>query len=85
MVPVSGLMIMAALPSEAPQVAIKLPSGDQCGHSLVVTCCTWVPSGFTVTTAKSSVVELSERLNTIWPSGPGTFAWAGPLTRRDPA
>jgi hypothetical protein len=31
-----------------------------------------------VTTPKSSVVELNERLKTICPSGPGTFAWAGP-------
>src|SRR6266536_1632881 len=46
--------------------------------------CSWDPSGFAIKTWDSSIAG-SYRVNTIWPFGPGTFAWAAPATAARPS
>src|SRR5215472_18325915 len=68
-------------PGFATQTRILVPLGDQRGHSATPgRSWTWlVPSGFAVKIWKSPRLA-SNRPNTIWPFGPGTFAWAGTAT-----
>ena len=66
--PVAGLMIWVPL---RVQERIRLPFGDQCGHSLAtglpgITWCRWLPSGLTVKSTWSSIAG-SHRPNTILP------------------
>src|SRR5260370_27140494 len=68
------------------QTRILVPFGDQRGHSATLgRSWTWlVPSGFAVKIWKSPRSGLNLP-NTIWPFGPGTFAWAGTVAVTPPS